>query len=92
VRDGKSDAAWATTGSEFKSYMGKAEFAKYVKQHPALKQPVGVGTKSSDGDGAMPLVKWAYLTKQDKPATIVVTIGVDDGNWKVVGIDVSISK
>lgn len=44
VRSGQVDAAWDSTSAEFKSLQGKEEFKKYVKEHPVLKEPLGLET------------------------------------------------
>lgn len=40
VRSGHIDDAWQSTTAEFKSFLGREEFRKFVSQHPELKQPL----------------------------------------------------
>ena len=44
IRNGQVDAAWDSTSAEFKSLQGKEEFKKFVKEHPVLKEPLGLET------------------------------------------------
>lgn len=87
VREGKTDDAWASTSAEFKSYMGRAEFAKFVKDHPQLKQPAEPGEVTTSNNG-LPLAECRYRTTGAKPATLIVTLGREADLWKVAGLKV----
>jgi hypothetical protein len=87
IREGKTDAAWTGTSAEFKSFMGKAEFAKFVKDHPQLKQPAEAGEVTTTND-AIPLARCKFRTTGAKPATVTVTLGREGDAWKVAGIQV----
>ena len=87
IRDGKTDDAWAGTAAEFKSFMGKAEFAKFVKAHPQLKQPVEPDEVTTSNNG-LPLAECRFRTTGAKPATLIVTLGREADQWKVAGLKV----
>lgn len=88
IRDGQVEAAWAGTAVEFKSFMGKAEFAKFVKQHPALKAAVEPGEVKLLADREPPLTVCTFRSTGAKPAAVTVTLCREDGAWKVGKLDV----
>lgn len=87
IREGKTEAAWTGTSAEFKSFMGKAEFAKFVKDHPQLKQPAEAGEVTTSND-SLPLARCKFRTTGAKPATVTVTLGREAEQWKVAGLTV----
>ena len=87
IQDGKVDVAWNGTSAEFKSFMGKADFQKYVKEHPQLRQPTEPGDVTTTND-TIPLAHCKYRATAAKPATITVTLGREGDQWKVSGLKV----
>jgi hypothetical protein len=83
IRDGQVVDAWNSTATEFKSFMGQAEFAKYVKQHPALKLAADPQDVELKVDQIPPLTLCRFRSSGPKPATIVVTLCYEDRAWKV---------
>lgn len=83
IQSGQTEAAWSGTSTEFKSFMGQAEFAQYVRKHPPLKATAEFRELVAKTDQEPPLTVCTYRTAGAKPATITVTLCWEDGVWKV---------
>lgn len=87
VREGQLDDAWTSTTAEFKSFLGKEEFRRFVTEHAVLKEPLEFTGHE--------LVKTYGLTRNQcgyKPtaanatAKIRVLLAQEQDKWKVEAI------
>lgn len=81
IRGGQADAAWADTGTDFKSYMGRDAFRAFVKATPALRGPAEFGDcKMTEVNG----LRVAECTFKPKAGGLIrVDLSPADGRWRV---------
>lgn len=80
VRAGRFEVAHAGTSKEFKSFMGRDELRKFVKENPALGKPV------TPLESGAPL-QFAFAPVGVK-GVIRVGLGFENDEWKVESLSV----
>ena len=90
IRNGQVDAAWESTGAEFKSLMGKEEFKKFVKEQPILKDQLQLGNVQQVTINKMQCLQCAFHkpsaegNKLENKLKVRVLIAQEpSGPWKV---------
>lgn len=92
IRSGQVDAAWTSTANDFKSYLGREGFRRFVARQPVFKQPlVYVDCQSLEFDGAK---KWQcnYCSAPKPPQKldeVRLLLTFEEGNWKVERCEVN---
>lgn len=92
IRSGQVDSAWASTASDFKSYLGREGFRRFVARQPALKAPLEfVETQKIELDGS-PRLECSYRSTAkppQKPSQVRVLLAAEAGQWKVERCEVN---
>jgi len=92
IRSGQVDAAWTSTANDFKSYLGREGFRRFVARQPALKQPLNyVDCQSLEFAGS---TKWQcnYRSAPKPPQKldeVRLLLTLEEGNWKVERCEVN---
>lgn len=83
IRVGRVEEAWTGASPEFKSFMGKDQFKSFVWSNPVLKEKA-VFEKAEP----LPEGKWVLCSFAGKSKKVLLTLGPEEGGWKVVGMKV----
>lgn len=89
LRAGQVDQAWQSTTAEFKSYEGRESFARYVRQHPYLKQPLTFVEYQVGELNGLPRGQCLYQppsSAKSKDLKIRVAVAQEANEWKVEGV------
>jgi hypothetical protein len=91
ARSGRVDEAWASTTTEFKSYLGRDGFRRLVRTRPALKAPAEFAECRLPTAGGPALVECVFrgaAPPRGGPAVITVTLAPEAGRWGVERVKV----
>lgn len=80
LRSGQVDDAWATTSSEFKSFMGRDRLRRFVKEHPALQKPAEFDNFQMVTTSGLNLAEFTFTAES---ATIRVLLSPGRNAWEV---------
>ena len=83
IRKGNVDTAWNGTSAEFKSLMGLDSFRRYVKSHPALKNPANFQEGKRIDKPPMKLAECVYAIDKPKATKVRLILAPENDVWKV---------
>jgi hypothetical protein len=85
IRNDRVDAAWESTSAEFKSDMGRENFRRFVKGHPALKQPLDFAAYEANKTNGLTFGAFDFKTPESapKPAKVRILVARENDQWKV---------
>jgi hypothetical protein len=89
IRDGDADSAWEGTTAEFKSFMGRDRFRRFVETHPALMDAAEFTGFQMTSPQGLPLAECTFRSQSgSESATIKVLLAREEGEWKVERVSV----
>lgn len=89
LRAGQTDAAWQSTTAEFKSDEGRESFARYVKDHAVLTQPLDFVEFQLAELNGLTRGQIHYCpppTSKSPNAKVRIAVAQESGEWKVEGV------
>jgi hypothetical protein len=82
IRSGTPDVAWASTTSEFKSFMGRDRLRNFVKSNKVLRQPLNFESRHSMKQGSLILEELIFVPDSGEPRVRVV-LAEEKSVWRV---------